>query len=66
MADVKTCVSIVCPFIGCCKDYNNNVDRSSGCVTQDYILSASKRFEQKKRLEKRIAALKKEDPHDVG
>ena len=66
VADVKTCVSIVCPFIGCCKDYNNNVDRSSGCVTQDYILSASKRFEQKKRLEKRIAALKKEDPHDVG
>lgn len=44
---MKTCVSMNCPFISFCKDYNFLVDRSEGCATQNKILTAAHRLEKK-------------------
>ncbi len=38
---MKTCVSMNCPFLKHCKDYNFLVDREGGCKTQKAILDAA-------------------------
>lgn len=41
---MKTCVSLDCPFIPYCKDYNFKVDRTGGCKTQEKIVEQAKRL----------------------
>lgn len=38
---MKTCVSINCPFINFCKDYNLKLDRETGCTTKSKIVAAA-------------------------
>lgn len=57
---MNTCVSMTCPFIAYCKDYNYLVDRTGGCKTQDAILRAAKRLQKQRVYEKRLAELKSE------
>lgn len=44
-----TCVSMNCPFIPYCKDYNFLVDRNPKCQTQEKILLAAKHLQATKR-----------------
>lgn len=46
---MKTCVSIQCPFIAFCKQYNNNYDRSDGCETQQMIVDKAVRLQKAER-----------------
>lgn len=49
-----TCVSMDCPFMGICREYNFLVDRSNGCKTQKFILEkASEMLERKGKENKR-------------
>lgn len=41
---MKTCVSMNCPFLDHCKDYNFLVDRDGGCKTQKAIIDAAARM----------------------
>ena len=41
---METCVSINCPFIAICKDYNFLIDRAGGCETQKRIVEAAELF----------------------
>lgn len=45
---MKTCVSMNCPFMGICKEYNFLVDRSNGCKTQQFILKKSSEMLKRK------------------
>lgn len=50
----NTCVSMSCPFIMVCKEYNFLVDRGEKCETQEDILRQAKKLEkQRSREEKR-------------
>lgn len=48
---MKTCVSIECPFIHYCKDYNFLVDRGNGCSTQREIMEAAEKLKRQRRKE---------------
>ena len=39
---MNTCVSMKCPFIGYCKDYNFLVDRGEKCDTMARLVRAAK------------------------
>lgn len=41
---MKTCVSMNCPFLNHCKDYNFLVDHEGGCKTQDAIRKAAEKM----------------------
>lgn len=44
---MNTCVSMNCPFIFCCKEYNFLVDRGSGCNIQNRIIKVSEKLIKK-------------------
>lgn len=46
---MKTCVSIECPFMWYCKDYNFLVDREGGCKTQDQILQQAEKLKKQRK-----------------
>lgn len=48
---MKTCVSLDCPFVPHCKDYNFLVDRGERCEIQEDILYRAKILEKKKNKE---------------
>jgi hypothetical protein len=50
---MNTCVSMNCPFIFCCKEYNFLVDRGSGCNIQNKIVRASENFKKEIKKSKR-------------
>ena len=51
---MNTCVSMGCPFISVCKEYNYLVDQGEKCKTQENILRQAKKLEkQRSREEKR-------------
>lgn len=52
---MKTCVSINCLFIGFCKDYNNEIDRSNGCKMQEWIISRADEHRKREHKAKRNA-----------
>lgn len=39
---MKTCVSMNCPFIDYCKDYNFLVDRGEKCETKERLIRSAK------------------------
>ena len=41
---MKTCVSMNCPFLNHCKDYNFLVDHEGGGKTQDAIRKAAEKM----------------------
>ncbi len=45
---MKTCVSMNCPFLKHCKDYNFLVDRERGCKTQTAIMEAAGKMTETK------------------
>lgn len=45
----KTCVSINCPFIRYCKDYNFLVERNGGCKTQEAILYGAEKLRKERK-----------------
>lgn len=48
-ACLRTCISMNCPFIEICKDYNFLVDREKGCKTQNKIIDlAAKEVNRRK------------------
>ena len=42
----KTCVSLDCPFIDICKDYNLRVPRTAPCPSAQRIAEAAKRYQE--------------------
>lgn len=51
---METCCSINCLFIGFCKNYNNNIDRSAGCKTQLFIIKQIEKYKiNSKKVERR-------------
>lgn len=49
----NTCVSLSCPFIPFCNQYNYLVDRGDECEVQQQILERGERFmKDRKRLER--------------
>lgn len=51
---METCCSINCLFIGFCKNYNNNIDRSDGCKTQLLIIKQVEKYKiNSKKVERR-------------
>lgn len=50
---MKTCVSMECPFIHYCKEYNFLVDREGGCSAQKAILQGARKIERERRKEGR-------------
>ena len=45
----NTCVSMSCPFILVCKEYNFLVDRGEKCETQEHILRQAKKLEKQRK-----------------
>ena len=39
---INTCVSMNCPFIFCCKEYNFFIDRGDKCNIQERIIKEAK------------------------
>ena len=50
----NTCVSMSCPFILVCKEYNFLVDRGEKCDTQEAILRQAKKLEKQRRKAERL------------
>lgn len=48
---MNTCVSMGCPFILVCKEYNFLVDRGEKCETQENILRQAKKLEKQRSRE---------------
>ncbi len=59
---MNTCVSMSCPFVAYCKDYNYSVDRTGGCKTQENILAAAKKLQKMRKYEKMLSELKGKAP----
>ena len=55
---INTCVTLDCPFIWYCKEYNFTVDRGDHCDHQDQILRQAKRLEKQRKMQRK---LQKED-----
>lgn len=51
---MNTCVSMGCPFILVCKEYNFLVDRGEKCATQENILRQAKKLEKQRRKAERL------------
>ena len=51
---MNTCVSMSCPFILVCKEYNFLVDRGEKCDTQENILIQAKKLEKQRRKAERL------------
>lgn len=51
---MNTCVSMGCPFILVCKEYNFLVDRGEKCETQENILRLAKKLEKHRRKVERL------------
>lgn len=51
---MNTCVSMGCPFILVCKEYNFLVDRGDKCDTQENILRLAKKLEKQRRKAERL------------
>lgn len=51
---MNTCVSMGCPFILVCKEYNFLVDRGEKCETQEAILRQAKKLEKQRRKAERL------------
>ena len=49
----NTCVSMSCPFILVCKEYNFLVDRGEKCETQEDILRQAKKLEKRRKKAER-------------
>lgn len=45
----NTCVSMKCPFIPVCKEYNFLIDRGDKCEVQENILKRAKKLEKQRR-----------------
>lgn len=54
----NTCVTLDCPFIWYCKEYNFLVDRGQHCEHQDQILLQAKRLMKQRRIQKENASAK--------
>lgn len=50
----NTCVSMSCPFILVCKEYNFLVDRGEKCEIQENILRQAKKLEKQRRKAERL------------
>ena len=50
----NTCVSMGCPFILVCKEYNFLVDRGEKCDTQENILRLAKKLEKQRKKAERL------------
>lgn len=50
----NTCVSMSCPFILVCKEYNFLVDRGEKCETQEHILRQAKKLEKQRKKAERL------------
>ena len=50
----NTCVSMSCPFILVCKEYNFLVDRGEKCETQEDILRQAKKLEKQRKKSGKI------------
>ena len=51
MSELKnTCVSMSCPFVGLCNQYNFLIDRGESCEYQDQLLRAAKRLQQQRKM----------------
>ena len=50
----NTCVSMSCPFIMVCKEYNFLVDRGEKCETQEHILRQAKKLEKQRKKAERL------------
>ena len=57
---MNTCVSMDCPFIWYCNQYNFEVDRGDHCEHQDEILRRAKLLEKYRRLQKKMKTLQEE------
>lgn len=51
---MNTCVSMSCPFIMVCKEYNFLVDRGEKCDTQENILRQANKLEKQRRKAERL------------
>ena len=47
---MNTCVSMNCPFINYCKEYNFLVDRGEQCKTQNKILRLASDYIKKRKI----------------
>lgn len=61
---MQTCITLNCPFISCCTEYNFLVDRGGKCRVQEEILSRAKVYEGRKGKQE-IGNNKVEDPEGV-
>lgn len=51
---MNTCVSMSCPFILVCKEYNFLVDQGDKCETQEDILRQAKKLEKQRKKAERL------------
>lgn len=58
---MKTCVSLECPFIWYCNQYNYLIDRGDHCDHQDQILRQAKKLEKIRRAQKKAKRKEAED-----
>jgi hypothetical protein len=50
---MNTCVSINCPFIRYCNEYNFLVDRGEKCNIQDEIIKSAEKYKKESKTTKR-------------
>ena len=58
---MNTCVSIDCPFIWYCNQYNFEVDRGDRCEHMENILTKAKRLEKLRREQRKAKRLEAKD-----
>lgn len=46
---METCVSMNCPFMMYCREYNFQIDRTGGCDTQRKILHAARQLVEREK-----------------
>lgn len=51
---MNTCITLDCPFIWYCKEYNYLVDRGDSCEHMEQIIKKAKRFDMRRRKNERI------------
>lgn len=52
---MNTCVTLNCPFILYCREYNYLVDRGESCEHMEQIIKKAKRFDSQRREKKEEA-----------
>ena len=60
---MTTCVTLECPFIWYCNQYNFEVDRGDGCEHMEQILLKAKIFDNQRKAARK-AARKEDDNGD--